>query len=79
MSEHPQHGWWHRLSADVQRWLKENPRSELTTTVFDAVIGAGGPYRADPDRHPDELPDARLLSDDAWEYIKEQPHPDETA
>ncbi len=68
--------WWHRLDADVQRWLQDNHGSTLSTEAFDAVVGAGGVPIRDPDSHPDELPDGYLLSDTDWEVIGEQRRPD---
>lgn len=71
MSEHEH--WWHRLAEDVKHWLRAHPGAPLSDLkVLDAVIGAGGiPVRRD-DTALDGLPDAPLLSERDWEYIKEQ-------
>lgn len=62
--------WWHRLAGHIQDWLHENHGEPLDAHVLDAVIRAGGipQYRATPD----QLPDSPYLSDEDWEYIKEQ-------
>lgn len=68
MSEH----WYHRLAADVQHWLRTHQGAPLDDVrILDAVVGAGGiPVRRE--RRPEGLPDAPLLSEQDWEYIKEQ-------
>lgn len=62
--------WFHRLTGSVRAWLDENPRSALSTEVFDAVIGAGGvpTRRRDSDDPASEL--HYLEAADA-EYIEE--------
>lgn len=64
--------WWHRLADDVKHWLRAHPGAPLDNVhVLDAVIGAGGvPRGHEPEG--DRLPDAPLLSERDWEYIKEQ-------
>ena len=65
--------WWHRLADDVKLWLRAHPGAPLSElNVLDAVIGAGGVPIQGKDTALDGLPDAPLLSQRDWEYIREQ-------
>lgn len=63
--------WFHRLTAGARAWLNDNPRSALSTEVFDAVISAGGvPTRRRRDS-ADPASEGHYLDVADAEYIEE--------